>query len=303
LPDTQLLNAPWIANTPTVAVVLINWNGWRDTLPCLDALAQQDFPALHILVVDNASTDDSVARIRAAHPHTTLLESGSNLGFGRGCNVGIRHALAHGADFVWLLNNDTLPPPDTCAKLVAKAHATPHAGLIGSVLRYLHDPTQIQAWGGGRINLWLGRSTHFTTPTPLGPHSYLTFASVLLPRGVIERVGILYEAIFMYWEDADLSLRIARAGYTLAVAEDTAILHKEGGSGTRRSPTIDRYATAAGLHCLRRNAPIPAISMALFAANKFLSRVLRGHIANANAVLQGITDYRRQHRNLHTDQL
>ena len=290
-------------NIPTIAVILVNWNGWRDTLSCLDALALQDYPALHVVVVDNASTDDSVARIRAAHPSITLLEAGGNLGFGRGCNVGIRHAIAHGANFVWLLNNDTIPPPDTCTKLIAKAAATTHVGIIGSVLRYMHDPARIQAWGGGKIDLWLGRSTHFTAPAPLGSNGYLTFASVLIPREVIERVGILYEGIFMYWEDSDLSLRVSHAGYKLAVAEDTAILHKEGGSATQSSPSTDRFSTTAGLFCLRRNAPVPAISMTIFTLNKLLIRILRGHFGHARAVLQGITDYRRHRHMPYTDQL
>jgi GT2 family glycosyltransferase len=295
---------PTNPSTPSVYCILLNWNGWRDTLPCLDALALQDYPALRILVVDNASTDDSVARIRAAHPHITLLEASANLGFARGCNLGIRHAIAQGADTLWLLNNDTLPPPDTCSSLVAAAIANPTAGIIGSVLRYTHDPSRIQAWGGGRVNLWLGRTTHFTGPATLDANSYFTFASVLIPRAVLERVGTLCEGFFMYWEDVDLSLRISRAGYKLAVAEDTAILHKEGGSTARTaSPMTDRYATAAGLLCLRRNAAVPWISMAIFAANKLLARILRRQLPNARAVLDGVADYLRQRPSSFTDRL
>jgi GT2 family glycosyltransferase len=295
---------PTTPSTPSVYCILLNWNGWRDTLLCLDALALQDYPALRILVVDNASTDDSVARIRAAHPHITLLQAGANLGFARGCNLGIRHAIADGADTLWLLNNDTLPPPDTCSSLVAAALANPTAGMVGSVLRYTHDPSRIQAWGGGRVNLWLGRTTHFTAPATLDANSYFTFASVLIPRAVLERVGTLCEGFFMYWEDVDLSLRISRAGYKLAVAADTAILHKEGGSAARSaSPTTDRYATAAGLLCLRRHAAVPFVSMAIFAANKLLARILRRQLPNARAVLDGVADYLRQRPSSFTHRL
>jgi GT2 family glycosyltransferase len=272
---------------------VLNWNGWTDTIPCLTSLLGQDYPALRILVVDNGSTDDSVARIRAAFPQITVLEAGANLGFPSGCNIGIRHALGEGADFIWLLNNDTVAPPDTCSKLVAKARSQPGAGLIGSVLYYLHNPAEVQAWGGGNLVVWLGYNTHFQAPAPLGPRSYLTFASVLIPRRVIEKVGLLYEGYFMYWEDADYSLRVTRAGYSLTVAEDTAILHKEGGSAAPRSPVIDRYSLASGLCFLRRNAAAPAISMVLFLSTRLAGRLLRREWKHIRALFLAIGDYRR----------
>src|ERR1700729_1766132 len=94
-------------SVPHIACILLNWNGWQDTIECLHALRKCAYPNLNILVVDNGSTNDSVIRIRAAHPDIPLLESGSNLGFAGGSNIGIRHAIAHAADYVWLLNNDT----------------------------------------------------------------------------------------------------------------------------------------------------------------------------------------------------
>ena len=288
---------------PLVYCVLLNWNGSADTLLCLQSLELQDYPALRVVVVDNGSTDNSVAAIRAAFPGVDVMAAGANLGFARGNNLGIRHALAGGAAFVWLLNNDTFAPPDTCSKLVAKARATANAGIIGSVLYFMRDPSRVQAWGGGNLIVWMARSTHFLRPTPLGPASYLTFASVLIPRAVLETVGILYEGSFMYWDDADLSLRITQAGYRLAVAEDTAILHKEGGSSARRSPLIDRYAVASGLHFLRRHSPVPLLSMVLFLAIKFASRALRGRFENARAVLLGVADYRHQRHIPYADTL
>lgn len=90
-----------------VTVVVLNWNRWPDTLDCLASLQYQDYPNFNVLVVDNDSTDDSVEQIRAAMPEIELLQSGANLGFGGGCNVGIRRALADGADYVWLINSDS----------------------------------------------------------------------------------------------------------------------------------------------------------------------------------------------------
>jgi GT2 family glycosyltransferase len=269
----------------------VNWNGRADTMACLESLMLQQYASLWAIVVDNGSDDGSVAAIRAAFPQVTVLETGKNLGFTAGSNAGIERAVQDGADFVWLLNNDTVVPPDTCGKLVAKAMQEPKAGLIGSVLYYMHDPGKVQAWGGGELTVWMGRSRHFTRPEPLGPTSYLTFASVLIPREVLLRVGILYEGSFMYWDDSDFALRVTTAGYGLAVAEDTAILHKEGGSAERRSPVVDRYSTAAGLHFLRRHAAAPWFSMPLFAGLKLVNRVLRMEGANVRGVWLGVRDY------------
>lgn len=125
----------------------MNWNGWRDTLDCLASLREQEYSNLQILVVDNGSTDDSVERIRSAFPEARLIETGKNIGFPSGCNVELRAALAGSAEFLWLLNNDTVCPPDTLRKLVRRAMASPEAGLVGTVLLHAHDPTKVQAWG------------------------------------------------------------------------------------------------------------------------------------------------------------
>ena len=217
--------------------------------------------------------------------------------------MGIRHAVSAGAEYVWLLNNDTIAPPDTCSKLVAKSVATPNAGIVGSVLYYMHDPARVQAWGGGDINVWIGRSTHYVAPFVPGARSYLTFASVLIPRHVIERVGVLYEGYFMYFDDTDFALRVTRAGYFLTIATDTAVLHKEGGSAAPRSPLTDRFSATAGLHFLRRHSPVPLLSMAVFLANKFAMRILRHRWSNIRAIGLAIGDYRRQRQNHYMDQL
>src|SRR5450830_1576724 len=89
-----------------VDVVVLNWNGWQDTIACLASLQRQDYPHFNLLVVDNGSTDGSVDQIKKAMPALELLQTGANLGFGGGCNAGIKLALARGADYVWLINSD-----------------------------------------------------------------------------------------------------------------------------------------------------------------------------------------------------
>lgn len=279
---------------PSVCCVLVNWNGWRDTLACLDSLTAQDYEDLQVIVVDNGSTNDSVERIREAHPSVTLIETGENLGFPSGCNVGIRAAYAGGADYMWLLNNDTVAPPDTASKLVRAAMANPKAGAVGAVLRYMHDPGRVQAWGGGRVNLWAGYAGHYLKPAKFNEKSYLTGASMVVPRKAVEDVGVLYEGFFMYCDDSDYCFRLRRAGYSLAIAEDTAILHKEGGSGRQASLLMNQFATTSMLRLLRRHAPVPPFSMAIFLALRFGKRLLLGRWRSAASVLRGIRVFVRE---------
>src|SRR5689334_13312211 len=133
--------------SPSVSVVLLNWNGWKDTIPCVESLRQLGYANVQIVVVDNASTDESEERIRAACPDVTLLQSGANRGFAGGNNVGIRYALEHSADYVWLLNNDTLVRPNTLSALVARAESDPRIGFVGSKILYASRPDLV--WYAG----------------------------------------------------------------------------------------------------------------------------------------------------------
>lgn len=292
---TSLLNSetrsePPLLAVPLVCCVVVNWNGWQDTIECLRSLALQDYPNLTVLVIDNASTNDSVPRIHQACPEVEIVETGANLGFSGGCNTGIRKALALGADFVWLLNNDTIAPPDTLTRLVAAAH--PRAGITGTVLYYAHKPGKVQAWGGGRIFPWFGYVAHFTAPAAFGPKTFLTFASVLIRREVFADIGLLDECYFMYFEDSDFCFRSRTADWQLAIAADTAVLHKEGGSADRtRSGRMQRIVTTSGLHFLRRHAVAPPISMTLFVMSRISKRLVFADLSGVRAVVLGVSDW------------
>jgi GT2 family glycosyltransferase len=287
LPD--LRQSP--ATSPLICCVLINWNGWRDTLPCLQSLAAQDYPALHVIVVDNASTDDSVLRIREALPAVELIEAGGNLGFAGGCNVGIRRGLEMGAEWIWLLNNDTVAPADTLTKLVSAAGGE-RVGIVGTVLHFLHDPAQVQAWGGGKMLPWMGYVLHFTAPAVFGEDTFLTFASVLIRRELLIEIGLLDERYFMYFDDSDFCFRARKAGWNLTVAADTAVLHKEGGSiESKKNPLMERIITTSGLRFLRLHSPVPPLAMTLFVLSKWAKRGLRGDMTGVKAVTLGIRDW------------
>jgi GT2 family glycosyltransferase len=278
--------------TPQVACVVVNWNNWQDTTKCLTSLREQSYQNLQVIVVDNGSSNDSVVRLRAEHPWVTVVENGYNAGFSKACNTGAALGMERGADLVWLLNNDVVAPSDTAAKLVRTAVENPQAGVVGSVLYYMHEPGRIQAWGGGKINLWTGYSRHFIKPEEFGSNSYITFASAVIRRALYEELGGLYEGSFMYFEDSDFGLRAQRTGWKLCVAQDTAILHKEGGSFEgKRNPVLERIVTMSGLSFLKRHASIPPVAIVLFLGMKIGKRVMLREWIALRAVLRGTRDW------------
>ena len=271
-----------------VVVVVLNWNGWQDTVACLKSLQHQTYANFEVLVVDNDSSDASVAMIQKAMPGVEVLQSGANLGFGGGCNVGMRRALAQNADYVWLINSDATADPLALAALVRVADGNPALASVGSVLYEADAPDQIQLWGGGQVQLWTGQCKNQRTAARL---DFISGASVLLRCAALKKVGLFDESTyFMYWEDTDLSFRLRKAGWQLGVAPDSHVWHKLSGSVGKNSPLLDRYFTRSAVRFLKRYAPSPSISIALMLGRMLIKRVITGQIARTRAVLRGFLE-------------
>ena len=159
------------------------------------------------------------------------------------------------------------------------------------MLYYMSEPDRVQAWGGGKVNLWTGRSSHFRGPTNDEDLDYLTAASVLLPTQVLHQVGLLDAEYFMYWEDTDLSFRIRNAGWKLCVAADAVVLHKESASNDGGNPTLDRYMTASGIRFLARYARIPWIAIAVMIGGRAAKRFVLMDWKRGWAVIAGLSGY------------
>ena len=271
---------------PRITVIVLNWNGAADTLRCLASLKAMAQPLPDILVVDNHSGDDSVAQILRVHPALTILQTGANLGFGGGCNAGIRHALTQGADYIWLLNNDTLVEADTLSAMVQTMAQHHTAGAVGSVIYDMDVPTRVQVWGGGLVQRWLGRARPLRGP---GEPAFISGASMLLRVDALRQVGLFDEQrFFMYWEDTDLGFRLRARGWTLAVAPQSRVWHRLSASLGQGSAQLDAYFMRSAVRFLRLHAPCPPLAITSLASTLLLKRILLGHWHRVRAVWQGL---------------
>lgn len=270
---------------PLVYVILLNWNGWRDTLECLRSLNELEYPDHRLLVVDNGSDDDSVPRIRTAYPNIELVETGENLGFAGGNNVGIRWALGKGADYVWLLNNDTTVDPHALCAMVRTAEADKKIGAVGSVLYDMDRPGVVQAWGGGKVSMWLGVTRYHKSGVPAKLLHYITGASLMVKSEALEEVGLLEDRFFMYWEDADFGARLQRAGWSLTVAGDSRVWHKEFAS-TEGNVVRDAYFNSSAVVFFEKHARVSLIPIVVGVGGRILKRLCRGDFKGARAVLR-----------------
>ena len=223
-----------------VHIIILNWNGLKDTLECLESVFRLDYDDFAVIVVDNCSSDDSVATIRQKFPQVILLENNSNLGFTGGNNVGIKHAMALGTDYVWLLNNDTVVEVDTLAKLVAAGEQSPQTGLVSPVLHYYDNPDKVQFMGAyadlSNFNVNIVKDFSELDIEHVRQNLILWGTALLIKKSVIETVGCLSDKYFAYVEDCDYSLRVLRHHFRTMISLDARILHKGSQTTGKRSP-------------------------------------------------------------------
>jgi len=280
-------------NKKKIFVIIVNWNGWKDTLVCLDSLAKvkKQNIILDTIIVDNGSTNESVSEIRKKFPKVTLLEAGKNLGFTGGNNFGIRYALKHGADFVWLLNNDTYVDPDALSFI--RAFDDPSVGIAGSKIYFApdhefhHDRYKTSErgkviWYAGGLVDWANMyASHRgvdevdrgqydkTIETP-----FVTGCSLVIRREVIDKIGFLDDKYYLYLEDLDYCLRAKQAGYKLLYVPSSVLWHvNAGSSGRPGNPLHEYYLTRNRLLLGLRYAPIRTKFALLREALRFTSPV------------------------------
>jgi len=216
--------------TPSVTVIVISWNGGAVLRDCLVSLGDQSYPC-RVMVVDNGSTDGSQARVRREFPEVHLIENGLNLGFGEGNNIGMRAALADGAQYIALLNQDARADRRWIESLVRTAESDPSIGAVGSRIMLDSHPGLLNSTGvlvnlsGCAWDRGFARAdgAMWRQPTEILAASG---GAVLLRSDALRRVGLFDADYFAYFEDLDLGVRLWEDGYRVVYDPDAAVTHQ-----------------------------------------------------------------------------
>ena len=218
--------------SPLVVIVLLNWNGWLDTVACLKSLQRLVYDDFRVVVVDNGSIDDSVQRLSVWQPFITLLEAGENLGFAVGNNLGICWALEQGAEYVLLLNNDTVVAEDLLEAFVAAAQERPKAGALAAKICYYDRPRTLWYAGSKSPTPWMA-PMHIGQEEEdqgqyeeMAPVTGINGCAFFARTEAIREVGLLNERFFYKYEDVDWSLRFSKAGYETLYVPGAKVWHK-----------------------------------------------------------------------------
>ena len=305
---------------PPPAIVLVDYNGLDDTRRCLASLAGLA-GAARVVVVDNASRVDVATALSSTFPWATFLRAGRNGGWAGGNNLGLKFALAGGADLVILLNNDTVVGPDFACRMVAAADAHPEFGVLGPVIRFLAPPHEVQTDGvvfNGparpgffqRLAVPLPPAAPGTAPgaaqgDPTGDPPGVAEVDIvngcclMVRRAVVERVGLIDEAYFLVHEESDFCLRAQEAGFRNGVIAESLVWHKGSSSFQREGKRLQRYFDTRNLaRLLRRHRGRPAARgpwssrrhYLRYAYHRYCIERDGGFRDSADAVLEGLYD-------------
>lgn len=214
---------------PAVAIVVLTWENYEETADCLDSLRSVDYDNYRVIVVDNGSEDGSIDRLRREYGWCEFVVNDENIGFARGNNVGISHALDTGADYVLLLNDDTLVRPDFLTPLVDVMERYDRVAAVGGV-NLLPDSGRIHN-AGYVFHPWLAaKSELHREPVSDEPYpvDFVQSCLILLNPEFLVEIGLLNESYFLGMEDVDLAWKARSKGWKVLVAPDSQIYHRVG---------------------------------------------------------------------------
>jgi GT2 family glycosyltransferase/2-polyprenyl-3-methyl-5-hydroxy-6-metoxy-1,4-benzoquinol methylase len=314
--------------SPRVVIIILNWNGKIDTLGCLESVGQLDYSNQEVIVVDNGSTDGSVDAIMKQYPAIKILQTGANLGYAGGNNVGIRWALEHDADYVLLLNNDTIVSPDLINKFMDAKSLLPVNSVLGAKIYYLDKPNTLW-FAGGKWDSQENKIVHIGQGeidsagySNISEVGYITGCALFASSQAFMDVGLLDERYFLTYEETDWCYRAKEQGYKCIFVPDAKLWHKVSSSfGGADSPLVmyflernkllwaKRHLSSHGndqlrkktLRTLRRklfpvfsvpNSSIPVIKILFWSLSSWLKLIKRNLSDPMNqATLMALRDY------------
>lgn len=290
-------------NECKLSIITVNYNGLKDTCELIDSIPFND--SMEVIVVDNASTEDKASFIQNNYPNVKVLQNEKNLGFAGGNNLGIKAAKGK---YIFLVNNDTIFKDVNVQSLIDRLESSPKIGVVCPKIRF--------SWGNNPIQ--------FTGYTPLSiitvrnksigfgeedrgqyntPHStpYAHGAAMMIKREVIDKIGLMPECYFLYYEELDWSMMITRAGYEIWYEPACTIYHKESQTTGQNSPLRTYYITRNRLLLVKRNwkGILKYISyfylIIIVAPRDIIKNSIKGHFIQVKAIIKGICDFNNSH--------
>lgn len=255
--DVHTVQSASPSSFPGVAVIIVNWNGLLFLPACLLSLSRQAHPNVEIIVVDNASTDGSVAYLERCHPHVRLIRNTYNVGFAAACNQGIQ---ATTAEFIALLNNDTVAHPRWLAAMVA-IMSDPAAGMCACRMLSMHDANVLDSVGVAVDRL--GYAWGIGGGMQDQPDNYPVSHHLLGPSGgaglyrrqMLDDIGLLDEDFFAYLEDVDIAWRAQWAGWQCQLAADAVVFHVHSATTTQVPHLKGRLLARNRIWMIAKNYP------------------------------------------------
>ncbi len=240
-------------STPKVFIIILNYNGQEFLRKTLASVFQVDYPNFEIVLVDNNSKDGSLELVRRVFPKIVCIKNSENLGFSAGNNIGIEYALERSADYILLLNYDTIVEKDFLWPLVKMMEDDKKIGIASPII--LKGESSNVWFSGGKINWFKMKTEHKKDKLKENYfHSdYITGCAMIIRKEVFRKVGLLDEDYFLYWEDADFSVRVKRVGYKLAVCAGSRIRHLEKSQEKKTNKIY--WLVLSGLIFFKKNSP------------------------------------------------
>ena len=277
---------------PKVSIIILNWNGWKDTIECLESLYQITYPDYEVIVVDNGSEDESIDKIKEyaegkikveskffeyseknkpikiigytreeaearggkerelesspSNRKLILIENEKNYGFSEGTNIGIRYALERGADYAFLLNNDTVVDAKFLNELIRVGEVDEEIGILSPVIYHYHNPNMIQSGGREKLNLYMGKVTATKLAKKEAKQEVIidteivSGAAMLIKRKTLKEIGLLPTEYFLGWEDWDYCIKVSRGGWKLVCVPKVKVWHKGGRTFSKMGLDVTR---------------------------------------------------------------
>lgn len=291
-------------NNPLVISVILNTNRRQDLLVCLASLEKSDYLNHKIIVLDNASSDGSVEATEKAFSEVEISKLSRNLGYAGNNNVGIAHAVTQGAEWIFVLNEDTVVAQDCLSKLISAGESDPRIGITGPLV-YNHDEALLIQSAGGRLDRYWRAWHLLENELDEGQYSqthevdWISGCAIMVRRDVIEEVGALDERFFYYWEETEWCLRAHKQGWRIVHVPLAKLWHKGVQRDYRPSAGVTYYNTRNRFFAMaKHNAPLVAWLIAWVQTLRTLTiwsikPTWRNKRDHRDAMWQGIVDFLR----------